>query len=106
MIEFKKIKIRKEFAILFIILIVVSAIVQSFANFNTVETNKVFVYSHFDSDVLNVSYNKDYIQRLNEYNNEFIKNNKSSIVDLSLTIFCLPETILNANIIDTITDAI
>jgi hypothetical protein len=85
MIEFKKIKIRKEFAILFIIMIVVSAIVQSFANFNTVETKKVFVYSHFDSDVLNVSYNKDYIQRLNEYNNEFIKNNKSSIYSIDIT---------------------
>lgn len=85
MIEFKKIKIRKEFAILFIILIVISAILPSFANFNTVETKKVFVYSHYNSDVLNVSYNKDYIQRLNEYNNEFIKNNKSKIYRIDIT---------------------
>lgn len=85
MIEFKKMKIRKEFAVLFIILIVISAIMPSFAKFNTVETKKVFVYSHYDSDVLNVSYNKDYIQRLNEYNNEFIKNNKSSVYNIKIT---------------------
>lgn len=83
MVGFGKLKIRKEFIALFLVMILASAVLTAFTGFNKVETKKVFVYSK--EEVLNDIYKKDYIQRLNEYNNAFINNHKSNICEIVIT---------------------
>lgn len=83
MIKFKKLKLRREFIVLLSLLLMVAAL-PAFANFNRVETKKVFVYTK-ENNSLNNFYSKGYIQKINEYNEDFVSEHKSSFYELDLT---------------------